>query len=184
MNGLLVYPLWVAFDCGHAPLHLAITKTINYKKILLSRELPSSRLGFQWLSMRQHNHSVPRRGHLPDKRSGSSRHSLFDIKDMTVFCLYSVVVRESKRAFLVNLFKRRKVGWAILPPPTETTTSLIPRNPPHAEIISLPFFGIFIKTDTDMDTGTDTSLTKLGSLLAAEFPANAYPTPNPPDCNG
>ncbi|KAJ7000077.1 hypothetical protein NC653_010748 [Populus alba x Populus x berolinensis] len=120
MNGLLVYPLWVAFDCGHAPLHLAITKTINYKKILLSRELPSSRLGFQWLSMRQHNHSVPRRGHLP-------------------------VVRESKRAFLVNLFKRRKVGWAILPSPTETTTSLVPRKPPHAEIISLPFFGIFIK---------------------------------------
>lgn len=163
MNGLLVYPLWVAFDCGHAPLHLTITKTINYKKILLSRELPSSRLGFQWLSMRQHNYSVLRRGHLPgevhnvlglllpihfwieDKWSGSSRHSLFDIKDMIVFCLYSVVVRESNRAFLVKLFKRRKVGWAILPSPTETTTSLVPRKPPHAEIISLPFFGIFIK---------------------------------------
>jgi len=47
---------------------------------------------------------------------------------------------------------------------------------------SLDFY--HYKTDTDMDTGTDTSLTKLGSLFAAEFPANAYPAPNPPNCNG
>lgn len=34
-------------------------------------------------------------------------------------------------------------------------------------------------TGTEMDMDTETSPGKVESLAAAEFPANAYPTPNP-----
>lgn len=35
-------------------------------------------------------------------------------------------------------------------------------------------------TGTEMDMETETSPAKVESLTVAEFPAKAYPTPNPP----